>query len=148
MPPRFENAAAPAARALARVPNPERFLIGGRIYGLTHFLLIAGIIYLALGVERVVVHLTGHPADTPLDWTSTVALFGGPILYLTGRSLVLHLTLRHTPPAALVAIGVTLVLIPAAQAMPAPAALALLTVVLVALTCYERITWRPAAAAR
>ncbi|WP_279635722.1 low temperature requirement protein A [Micromonospora inaquosa] len=148
----FENAAAPAGQALARIPVPERTRTGSIAYSLAHFLLIAGIIYLAIGIEVVIAHMADHPlqrpAGAPLDWTSTTALFGGPALYLIGRALFLRLTVRHTPPASILAVGAILALLPVARHLPAFAALALVAIILIALVCYERITWQPAAAAK
>ncbi|MBQ0904090.1 low temperature requirement protein A [Micromonospora sp. U21] len=148
----FENAAAPAGQALARIPAPDRTRTGSIAYSLTHFALIAGIIYLSLGIEVVVAHMAHHPpqqpAGTPLDWTSTAALFGGPALYLIGRALFLRLTVRHTAPAPIVAAGTILALLPVARHLPALAALALVTIILIVLVCYERISWQPPAAAK
>jgi len=148
----FENAAAPAGQALARIPGPDRTRTGGIAYSLTHFLLVAGIIYRALGIAQVVTHLAhhppSHPVGTQLDWTMTVALFGGTALHLIGRVLFLRLTVRHTPPAQLIAVGAILVLPPLARILTALGALAVLTAALVVLVCYERIKWQPTAAAR
>jgi low temperature requirement protein LtrA len=144
----FENAAAPAGQALARIPVADRTRTGAIAYSVAHFPLIAGIIYLALGIEVVLGHLAHHPAGTPLDWTSTAALFGGPALYLIGRALFLRITVRHTPPAQILMAGIILALLPAARHLPAIAALALIATMLTALVCYERITWQPTAAAR
>ncbi|WP_208869516.1 low temperature requirement protein A [Micromonospora cremea] len=148
----FENAAAPAGQALARIPAPDRARTGSIAYSLTHFALIAGIIYLALGIEVVLVHVAHHPpqqpAGTPLDWSSTAALFGGPALYLIGRALFLQLTVRHTPPAPILAAGTILALLPVARHLPPLAALALVAIILIALVCYERISWQPTAAAK
>lgn len=147
----FENAAAPAEQALARIPGPYRTRTGGIAYSVAHFLLIAGIIYLALGIEQVVArlahHPTQHPFGTQLDWSMTVALFGGPAIYLIGRALFLRLTVRHTPPAQLIAVGAILLLLPLTRTLPALGALAVLTAALVVLVCYERIKWQPTAAA-
>ncbi|RLP91364.1 MULTISPECIES: low temperature requirement protein A [unclassified Micromonospora] len=148
----FENAAAPAGQALARIPVADRTRTGSIAYSLTHFVLIAGIIYLAVGIEVVLAHMTHHPprrpAGTSLDWTSTAALLGGPALYLVGRALFLRLTVRHTPPAPILAAGIILALLPVARHLPALAALALVAIILIALVCYERITWQPTAAAK
>lgn len=144
----FENAAAPAGQALARIPVADRTRTGAIAYSVAHFPLIAGIIYLALGIEVVLGHLAHHSAGTPLDWTSSAALFGGPALYLIGRALFLRITVRHTPPAQILMAGIILALLPAARYLPAIAALALIATMLTALVCYERITWRPSAAAR
>ena len=65
-----------------------------------------------------------------------------------GRALLVRLTVRHTRPAQLIAAGAALVLLPVARVLPALATLGLITAVLVAQVCYERITWQPTAAAR
>nr|WP_281180956.1 low temperature requirement protein A [Micromonospora rhizosphaerae] len=148
----FENTAAPAGQALARIPAPDRTRTGSIAYSLAHFVLIAGIIYLALGIKVVLANMAQHPlqqpAGTPLDWSSTAALFGGPALYLIGRALFLRLTVRHTPPAPILAAGTILALVPVARHLPALAALALVAIILIALVCYERISWQPTAAAK
>jgi low temperature requirement protein LtrA len=149
----FENAAAPAGRALASRPIEHRVTTADSAYAAGHFLLIAGVIYLALGIEQVLAHVAhnepGQSASAPLDWTATAALYGGVVLYLTGRILFLRFTVGRTPPAQIVAAGATLALLPAARNLPALAALGLLAAVLLALVGYERrFTWEPAAAAR
>ncbi|MEU6208032.1 low temperature requirement protein A, partial [Micromonospora musae] len=148
----FENAAASAGQALARIPVSERIRTGSIAYSLAHFLLIAGIIYLAAGIEEVLAHIAHHPphqpAGAPLDWTSTATLFTGPALYLIGRALFLRLTVRRTPPAPILTAGTILALLPVGRHLPALAALALVATILIALVCYERINWQPTAAAK
>jgi low temperature requirement protein LtrA len=139
----FENAAAAAGQALAQATGIRRDKIASDAYSLGLLPLIAGVIYLALGIEQVLAHLarnqSQHPAGEPLGWTSTTALYGGAVLYLTGRLLFLRLAVRSAPPAKLAAPGVALLLLPAARALPALAALGLLTAFLAALVCYERL---------
>ena len=140
----FENASAPAGEALGRMSNARRVTTAADAYALAHFLLIAGVIYLALGIDQVLAHVAHdqprHPAETPLGWTSTTALYGGVVLYLTGRILFLRFTVGHAPPAQIIAAGTALLLLPAAANLPVLAALGLLTAFLVALVCYERFT--------
>jgi hypothetical protein len=90
----------------------------------------------------------GQPAGSALDWIATAALYGGAVLYLTGRVLFLGFTVGHTPPAHVVAAGATLALLLAARNLPALAALGLLTAILAALVGYERLTWKPSAAVK
>jgi low temperature requirement protein LtrA len=148
----FENAASPAGRALANGSNAQRTQMANGAYVRGHTLLIAGIVYLALGLNRVLAHVAGNepgtPTGAPLHWPSIVALYGGVVLYLAGRFVFLRLTVAHAPPAQVVAIVIALALLPAAPHLPALAALALLTAVLVGLVGYERLTWDPTAAAR
>ena len=141
----FENAASAARQALAREPDGQRrSRIATNTYSAAHFPLIAGVIYIALGVEQVVAHLAHnqprHSGGAPLDWTSTIALYGGVIVYLTGRALFLRLSVGSAPPAQLVAVGVALLLLPVGRILPALTALGLITTFLVALVCCERLS--------
>ena len=140
----FENAASAAGQVLAAEPSGRRrSRMATNTYSAAHFPLIAGVIYTALGIEQVVDHLAhsrpGHAAGAPLDWTSTVALYGGVILYLAGRALFLRLSVGSAPTAQLVSIGVALVLLPVGRVLPALGSLGLITGFLVALVCYERL---------
>jgi hypothetical protein len=76
----------------------------------------------------------------PLDWPAVIALFGGTALYLIGRTAFLRLAAGPTPPAQLVVAVTALLLMPAAQNLPALAALGLLTVLLASLVGYEQLT--------
>ena len=141
----FENAASAAGQALAREPRGRRrSRIATNTYSAAHFPLIAGVIYIALGVEQVVAHLAHnqplHFGGAPLDWTSTVALYGGVILYLTGRALFLRLSVGSVPPAQFVAVGVALLLLPVGRILPALTSFGLITAFLFALVCYERLS--------
>jgi low temperature requirement protein LtrA len=141
----FENAAPAAAQQLASAPQStrRRQRLASDAYTLAHLPLIAGIIYLALGIHEVlaqVAHAQPGHAGAPLDWTSTVALYGGAVIYLVGRFLFLRFAVRYTSPAQLVAIGAALLLLPAGRFLPALPALGLLTALLAALACYERLS--------
>ena len=138
----FVIAASKAGRALAAMEQERRVKTATTAYSLMHFLLIAGIIYLALGVEEILHHLAhGRPgrfAGTRLDWTATTALYGGLVVYLVGRILFLRFTVGRTPRSQFVAAGIALALLPVARLVPALDALGLLTAFLVALVGYER----------
>jgi low temperature requirement protein LtrA len=137
----FKNSAAAAGEALGKVPVQQRGQEASNAYSLTHFLLIAGVIYTALGIEQTLADLArNRPGDTGgprLGWTSVIALYGGVFLYLAGRALFLRLAVRPVPRTQIAAIGVALALLPAARFLPALAALGLLTAFLVALVGYE-----------
>ncbi|GAB3328445.1 low temperature requirement protein A [Micromonospora halotolerans] len=142
----FKNTAIVAGHALETVPSGQRGRLATNAYSLAHFPLIAGVIYTALGIEQVLDHLAhGQPWHTTpsLDWASTVALYGGVILYCAGRVLFLRPTGQATPRKQIVATCVVLLLLPAARSLPALAALGLLTAFLVALVCYEQLSGSP-----
>jgi low temperature requirement protein LtrA len=142
----FDTAAPAAAQQLASAPGDthRRQQLASDAYALAHLPLIAGIIYVALGIDEVLAHVAhaqpGHAAGAPLDWPSTVALYGGAATYLIGRYLFLRLTVGSTSPAQLVAIGAALLLLPASRILPALPALGLLTALLAALIYYERLS--------
>jgi low temperature requirement protein LtrA len=145
----FKNTAAAGGMALGMVPIERRGMVGSNAYSLAHFPLIAGVIYIALGIEQVIARLAGNqpqpPAGAQLGWTSTAALYGGAALYLTGRIMFLRLSVRSAPPSQYVAAGTALVLLPIARFLPALAALGLFTAFLIALHLYERLNRRPVA---
>lgn len=135
----FEYAAPAAARALAELRGVRRGRTGGDAYSITHFALIAGIIYTALGIEQVLHEAAGPHSGQALGWASAVALYGGMVLYLAGRATFLRLTVGRVPASQPIAVAVVLALVPVARVLPALAAFGLLTAFLVALSLYE---WR------
>jgi low temperature requirement protein LtrA len=135
----FGRVAPVASRALASQSQERRSRVASNGYSLAHFPLIAGVIYVALGIEQVLVELS-HAGHQRLPWSTITALYGGAALYLVGRAVFLRIATGSSPPGQLVAAGVALLLAPFARALPALAALGLLTVFLVALAGYERLT--------
>jgi low temperature requirement protein LtrA len=142
----FDDAAPAAAKQLADAPHDSRRrqLLASDAYTFAHLPLIAGIIYLALGIHEVLAHVAHaqprYAAGEPLDWISTIALYGGAATYLIGRFLFLRFTVGSTSPIQLVAIGATLLLLPASRFLPALLALGVLAALLAALACYERLS--------
>ncbi|WBB70196.1 low temperature requirement protein A [Micromonospora sp. WMMD812] len=141
----FEDAAPAAARALTAAPRHtrRRQQLASDAYTLAHLPLIAGVIYVALGIHEVLANVVGHPGTgwtggARLGWMPAVVLFGGAAVYLAGRFVFLRLTVGAAP-AQLVAAGAVLLLLPAAGLLPALGAIGLLTAFLVALVGYERL---------
>ncbi len=105
--------------------------------------MIAGILYVAVGIEEVLVHIThgGSPtAGEQLSWPAVIALYCGAALYLAGRAAFLRLTAGPVPLAQLLAAAVALMLLPAGRYLPALAALGLITVLVAGLAGYEGLT--------
>ncbi|MBX7267608.1 low temperature requirement protein A [Micromonospora sp. Llam7] len=134
------NSAA-AAAALTREPRPRQGRLAANAYTLAHFPLIAGTIYLALGVHEVIDTLAHDaPRDAAgvrLVWTSAAALFGGVALYLAGRAMFLAFSVRSVTLVQLLAPAAALALLPAGRFLPGLAALGLLTAFVVVLVGYE-----------
>ncbi|PWR06723.1 low temperature requirement protein A [Micromonospora acroterricola] len=139
----YSESAATAGEALRMEVGPRRGRLAANAYSIAHFPLIAGTIYLALGVEQVLARLAhDHHHDTAelrLDWTPAVALFGGVGLYLAGRATFLSLSTRSVTPGQILAPGAALLLIPAGRFLPGLVALGLLTAFLVVLVSYEAL---------
>ncbi|WP_433536204.1 low temperature requirement protein A [Micromonospora sp. CA-249363] len=127
-----------AGRALTTRSGLRRGFVAGNAYSVAHLPLLAGTIYVALGVEEVLAEL-GHGT---LGWIPATALFGGTALYLGGRATFLALSIRCVRPEQFLAPGVTLLLLPVGRHLPALAALGLLTAFLAALLGYEAWTSR------
>ncbi|WP_199506224.1 low temperature requirement protein A [Geodermatophilus sp. TF02-6] len=146
----FDVVAPVAERVLREQPAAQRPRLARDSYTYLHFPMIAGIIYLALGLKKVAQYVgdTGsHTLTDPLSATPLWALFGGAAAYLLG-----HLAFRErnigsiNRPRAVVVL--LLLLAPlGARHLPALAALGLLTLLLVGLVAYEVVHFAEARAA-
>jgi low temperature requirement protein LtrA len=136
----FARVADIAGEALAQASEARRIKIARDGYTFAHFPMIAGILYVAVGIEEVLGHIThgGSPTeDEQLGWPAVTALYCGAALYLVGRAAFLRLTAGRVPAEQLLAPAVALMLLPAARCLPALAALGLMTVLFAGLAGYE-----------
>ncbi|MET7707194.1 low temperature requirement protein A [Micromonospora sp. NPDC005413] len=138
----YSASATAAGQALMMESGLRRAHVGANAYSLAHFPLIAGTIYVALGVEQVLAGLAHEESHDTSNWISASALFGGTALYLAGRATFLSLSVRSLRPGQLVAPVAALLLIPVGRHLPGMAALGLLTAFLIALLSYEAWTRR------
>src|SRR3954451_22587346 len=146
----FDVVAPVAERVLRRRQGIERVRLARDSYTYLHFPMVAGVIYLALGLKKVAQYVgdEGHHALTDaLPTTALWSLYGGVAAYLLG-----HLAFRmrnigsvNRPRAA---VAVLLLLAPPALGrMPALGALTVLAAVLVALIAFEVVRYAEARAA-
>lgn len=137
----YSENAATAGEALRIESGLRRGRLAANAYSVAHFPLIAGTIYVALGVEQVIARLAhdqSHDlAELRLDWIPAIALFGGTALYLAGRATFLSLSGRSVPPGQLIAPAAALMLLPAGRFLPGLVALGLLAAFLLVLVSYE-----------
>jgi low temperature requirement protein LtrA len=136
----FDVVAIVAERRLAQASGAERGEIARDSYSYLHFLMVAGIILLALGVKKTL----GDPSD-PLKAMPAVCLFGGTALYFLGHVLFRLRnvrTLSRTRTIAIVALGVLLAA--AGTRVDALVALGLATAVVVATIAYEVMAYAEA----
>jgi low temperature requirement protein LtrA len=121
----------------------ERVALARDLYAYGHFPMIVGIVLFAFAMKTIVAHVGDE-----LDTVAAVALCGGSALYLLTysgvRSRVEHrLSLSR---GRFVAAVVLLLVLPLATAIPALAALAIVTAVWLGLHTYELVWWREARA--
>lgn len=130
----FDIVAVVAEHRMKQARGGERARIARDSYSYIHFFMIAGIVLLALGIKKVLLH-----SDEPLKLVPAVALCAGPALYLLGH-IAFRLRNVGTLNRQRLAVAVVLVaLIPVAHAVDALPALGLVTLVLVALVIYEHV---------
>ncbi|WP_431881893.1 low temperature requirement protein A [Micromonospora chalcea] len=143
----FRSTSPEAARALAAAPAARRDRMAADAYSQTHLLLVAGVIYLALGIEQVLEHVADPEAGPRLNCSAAVALFGGAAVYLAGRLLFRRLTGQPVGAARLAVAGAALPLAALGTALPPPLALAALAGLLLVAIAVDR-RGEPSAAGR
>jgi low temperature requirement protein LtrA len=145
----FDVVAPVAERVLRSRTGIDRVRLARDSYTYLHFPMVAGVIYLALGLKKVAQYVgdTAHHALTdPLPATALWSLYGGVAAYLIGHLAFRMRNVRSlNRPRAVVAV----LLLPAPLAvgsLPALAALAVLAGVLVALIAFEVVRYADARA--
>jgi low temperature requirement protein LtrA len=146
----FDVVAPVAERVLKSLTGTDRVRLARDSYTYLHFPMVAGVIYLALGLKKVAEYVgdtSHHSLADPLPTTAVWALYAGVAAYLIGH---LGFRLRNigsiNRPRALVA-AVLLVAPPAVGRLPALAALGVLAGVLIALIVFEVVRYAEARAA-
>jgi low temperature requirement protein LtrA len=129
----FDIVALVSARRLMRAPEGKvQNELARDSYSYIHFLIVAGIVLLALGLKKAL----GHPTD-PLDDTPAFALVGGVAVYLLG---LVAFRYRHVQSINKHRFGLAVLLLalyPVALELSALAMLVLLNVLLWAMIAFE-----------
>jgi low temperature requirement protein LtrA len=133
----FDVAAIMERTRLMQATGLELHRLALHAYSYCHLPMIAGVVLFALGLETTV----GH-AGEDLDRVPAVALCGGAALYLLGHVASLFRTTGRVFRRRTIGALVLLALIPAAVAIPALAALALVSTVCSLVVAYEAIRHR------
>ncbi len=133
----FDVAAIFVRRQLARATGLELAQFALRSYSYLHLPMVAGIVLFAFGLETTL----DHPGDE-LATVPTVALCGGVALYLFAEVAFLFRTTGRIFRRRTIGMVVLLALIPVALAIPALAALALVSAVCAFVAAYEALRYR------
>ena len=135
----FDVAAILARLRLAEATGVERARLARDAYNYLHLPMVAGIVLFALGLKT-----TLGDVGASLDTVPAVALCGGVALYLIGHIAFLFRATAYVFRRRTVGAVVLLALIPAALAIPALAALALVSTVCSGVVAYEVLRHREA----
>jgi low temperature requirement protein LtrA len=126
-----------AERRLSATKGEERARLARDSYSYLHLPMVAGIIFVALGVKQTLAHV-----GDPLGKIAAVALCGGVALYLLGHNAF---RLRDVGSVSVPRLVVTLLcctLIPFAVSVPSLATLAILAGLMCALAAFETMRSR------
>ena len=138
----FDVVALVAERVLSRLEGEPRSRLARDSFTYLHFPMLVGIVYLALGMKKVLTYVADpehHDLGDALPWVPLVALFGGAVLYLVALSALRRRNVGGWNVQRLVASAALLVLLPFGAQLPAIAALGALLTVLVLLIGYEAV---------
>jgi low temperature requirement protein LtrA len=135
----FDVAAIFARRRLTQATGLELHRLALDSYSYLHLPMVAGIVLFALGLKTTL----GHVGEA-LDTVPAVGLCGGAALYLFGHIAFLFRTTGRVFRRRTVGVVVLLALVPAAVAIPALAALALVSAVCSLVVAYEVLRYREA----
>jgi low temperature requirement protein LtrA len=135
----FDVAAIIARRRLMQAQGLELHRLALHAYSYLHLLIIAGVVLFALGLKTTLDHV-----GEALDTVPAVGLCGGAALYLLGHIAFLFRATGYVFRRRTIAAIVLLALVPVAIAIPALAALALVSAVCSLVVAYEAIRYRTA----
>jgi low temperature requirement protein LtrA len=143
----FDVVALVAERALVNRRGNERTRMARDCYTYLHFPMVAGVVFLAVGLKKVLEYVSGashHELSDRLAVMPACALYGGVAAYLLAHVAV-RLRTGDSMDWPQVIVGVALLLLlPLATQLPALAALGVLAVLVIGLVCYESVRYAEA----
>ena len=140
----FDVTALAAERRLARAEGVERARIARDAYWYLHLPMIAGVVFAALGLKKVLGYIGG---DDGHDWTDSLhglpvwALHGGPALYLLALIAFRLRNVGSLSRSRLVAVVALLATAPLGEHIGALLDLLLVTAIMAALIAWEAIRY-------
>lgn len=130
----FDMTALQAEHIFAGLQDRERASMATDAYSYLHFLIIAGIILSALGVETALAHIDD---EIRFGWFGSTHLLGGTALYLVGHALFWKRVGGTWKRWRLLTAALLLALIPVGALVPPLAAMVLVVGVCCALVAFE-----------
>jgi len=133
----FDVVALVAARRLVAAPvGREQNEMARDSYSYLHFLMVAGIVLVALGLKKTLLHV-----DDPLETVPAVALLGGVALYLLGHVAFRFRHVHTINRQRLLLSLLLLALVPLAREVSPLVILGLVDALLCAMIVYETINY-------
>jgi len=126
-----------AERRLFAAKGEERARLARDAYPYLHLPMVAGIIFIALGIKQTLAHV-----GDPLGTIPAVALCGGLALYLLGHNAFRLREVGSVSVPRMVVTVLCLALIPVAVSIPSLIILAILAVLMCALVAFETMRSR------
>lgn len=139
----FDVVAHVAEGVLSRAQGADRSRLARDSYTYLHFPIVLSIIYLALGLKKVMQYVADtehHDLSDALTGVPLLALYGGVAVHLLGHVAFRRRNTGTWNPHRSAVAALMLVLIPVAWRLPALAQLAIVAALLSALVGYE--VWR------
>lgn len=141
----FDVVAGVAERRLASLEGAARAALARDSYSLLHFPMIAGIIFVALGLKKTLAavgDVEHHGLDYPLHGMPLASLYGGVAAYLLAHVAFRWRNLGSTNWRRLGVAAVLLVAIPLVADVPALVQLGIVVALLGVLCAYESLRFR------
>lgn len=141
----FDVVAPVAEQVLSTTSGQERSRLARDSYTYLHFPIVISVIFIALGLKKVleyVAHTSDHALTDPLTGVPLIALYVGVAVHLLGHVAFRRRNVGTWNPHRGLAACVVILLLPLAWQLPALAALALVAGVLAGLVGYEALRFR------
>ncbi len=133
----FDLVALEAELRLSRAQHAAQVALARDAYTYLHLPMVAGIVFLALGVKKSIAH-----ADHALTLVPALALYGGVALYFAGHVLFRLRSLGSLSRPRLLVMAASAGGVAAGTRLPALASLGLVAAVCTALVLWETIVYR------
>ncbi len=143
----FDVTALAAERRLQRSEGVERTRIGRDSYSYLHLPMVAGVVFAALGLKKVLAYVAGsddHDWNDSLSGIPVWALHGGPALYLTSLILFRWRNVHSISRSRSVAVVALLATVPLGERIGVLPDLLLVTAIMAALIAWEAIRYAEA----
>jgi low temperature requirement protein LtrA len=133
----FDIVAIVAGRRLSNAtPGREQNEMARDSYSYLHFLMVAGIVLVALGMKKTLAHVSD-----PLDTVPAFALLGGLALYLLGHVAFRYRHIHSINRQRLGLAALLLALVPVATRVPGTVSVLIATALMCVLIVYETISY-------